>query len=48
MNLHTVTAWASALSQATAVPGWILLLIGLLFAGAGVITAILLIRKNRK
>ena len=48
MNLSTVTVGLPVLLQKTEAPGWVLLLAGILFAGAGVISAILLIRKNKK
>ena len=48
MSLSTVTVGLSVLLQNWEAPGWMLLLAGVLFAGAGVIAAILLIRKSKK
>ena len=48
MSLHSIAAHLSVSLQNADVPGWVLLLAGILFAGAGVVSAILLIRKNKK
>ena len=48
MTLHSLAAQLSVSLQNADVPGWVLLLAGILFAGAGVVSAILLIRKNKK
>ena len=48
MTIHSVPPQLTVLLSNTDAPGWVLLLAGILFAGAGVATARYLIRKNKK